>query len=144
MRHANLIPLTHDHHHALAACRRLRLAAEESEAARVQGAGAFLEFFETDGVTHFREEEELLFPLIVDEADAQETLSRVMIEHLRLHAAVKELSDATATAAPPSGSMTRVAALLESHIRFEEKVVFPLIEHMAGEEGLKHLFHAFQ
>ena len=139
MRDASLIPLTHDHHHALAACRRLRLAADESESARALGARAFLEFFGTDGVAHFREEEELLFPLIVEDEDALATLSRVMIEHLRLHAAVRHLSDESVTASPSSTSMVRVATLLEDHVRFEEKVVFPLIELTVGEEGLRAL-----
>lgn len=139
MRDASLIPLTHDHHHALAACRRLRLAGEEIETARVQGAQAFLEFFSTDAVAHFREEEELLFPLVIDEEEAQETLSRVMMEHLRLHAAVSDLSVETAATTPSPQSMRHVAEMLEHHIRFEEKVVFPLIELMVGDEGLRHL-----
>lgn len=142
MRDASLIPLTHDHHHALAACRQLRLAADADQSERSQAARVFLEFFGTDTVAHFREEEELLFPLVIHEEDAQEALSRVMIEHLRLHAAVMDLKDETTTAVPSSESMSNVAALLESHIRFEEKVVFPLIELMVGEEGLRQLLLA--
>ena len=139
MRDASLIPLTHDHHHALAACRSLRLAAEQSETERLLGAQAFLEFFSSDAIAHFREEEELLFPLVIDEADAEATLSRVMLEHLRLHAAVRSLSTEVGTAAPSPGTMSHVAELLKRHVMFEEKVVFPLIELRAGEEGLRQL-----
>lgn len=67
-RHDALIPLTHDHHHALARARRLRLAAA-SENGEEQRAAAeeFVEFFEGDSVLHFREEEEILFPLVIGE-----------------------------------------------------------------------------
>ena len=139
MRNESLVPLTHDHHHALAACRRLRLAAEKSEAERLQGAQAFVEFFSTDAIAHFREEEERLFPLVIDEPDAEATLSRVMLEHLRLHAAVRSLSTEVGPAAPSPETMRHVAELLKRHIMFEEKVVFPLIELMAGEESLRQL-----
>jgi hypothetical protein len=47
-RHPNLIPLTHDHHHALAHARRLRVAAGGTREDRSEQAREFLYFFRTD------------------------------------------------------------------------------------------------
>jgi hemerythrin superfamily protein len=115
------------------------LAAEEGEGARSLGARAFLDFFGSDGITHFRDEEEQVFPFIVEIDDAQLTLQRVLIEHVKIHAAVRDLRSETDASGPSSTSMARVATLLESHIRFEEKVVFPLVELLMGEEELRLL-----
>lgn len=132
-RHDSLIPLTHDHHHALAALRRLRLAADKGAEDRAAQTAEFLEFFRTDTIAHFRVEEEEVFPLIVDAPEANGTLEQVLVEHLRIHAAVRSLREELDGGAPTSGAMTRVASLLENHIRFEEKIVFPIIETIAGD-----------
>jgi hypothetical protein len=83
-RHPALIPLSHDHHHALVEVRRLRRAADIPESAAV--ATEFLRFFAGETVEHFREEEELLFPLVVDFDEARELLVQALLEHQRLHA----------------------------------------------------------
>jgi hemerythrin-like domain-containing protein len=140
MRDENLLPLTHDHHHTLAAIRRLRVAAhEEDSAQRSAAAGTFLDHFSSDTLNHFREEEEELFPLVVGHNDAREPLTRVMIEHVEIHQAVRLMRQELETGEPSATSMTGVAELLEAHIRFEEKVLFPLIEKLVGAEGLKEI-----
>ena len=64
-RHAQLIPLTHDHHHALAHARQLRIAATADDPESLPDVVArFLDAYETELVPHFREEEELLLPLL--------------------------------------------------------------------------------
>lgn len=129
-RHDSLIPLTHDHHHALAQARRLRLAAEQSEEERLHQARQFVDFFESDTLRHFREEEELVFPFVVDEVDVEPVLTRIMMEHLRIHAVVRALKSELERDAPEAATMSRLAVLLEEHIRLEEKTLFPLIERM--------------
>ena len=92
-RHDALIPLTHDHHHALARARRLRLAAASGNGEEQRAAAKeFVEFFEDDSLLHFREEEEILFPLVIDRSDAPiELLSRLLLEHVRMHRLVGRL-----------------------------------------------------
>ena len=126
MRHDALIPLTHDHHHALAHARRLRLAATGSDEERGAEVSAFLDFYRADTLLHFREEEEVIFPLLIDVEEAQEPLSRLMMEHLRIHALVHDLE----VGADPS-TMKTLAETLENHIRFEEKTLFPMVERCA-------------
>ena len=125
-----LKPLSHDHHHALAAARRLRLAADGVDAQAE--AVTFLRFFTEESVRHFREEEERLFPLVVDHEEAQPLVVKALLEHQQLHAMAARL--ARGEMAP----MPDLALLLERHVRFEERELFPLIERLVGD-GLSAL-----
>jgi hemerythrin-like domain-containing protein len=138
-RHESLIPLTHDHHHALAQARRLRISAEGDEQQRLTQAREFVDFFDSHTLTHFREEEEIVFPLVVDEPDAVPLLTRLLMEHVRLHAFALGLRSELRRGAPSGAVMKRLAALLESHIRLEEKALFPLIERMVPGDLLGEL-----
>ena len=131
-RHERLIPLTHDHHHALGHARRLKLAANEPDTERLRRADEFLAFFESETLDHFREEEEQVFPLVVDETEAEPVLVQLMMEHLRIHSLVHALTAEVAAGAPSGESLAMIGAFLEEHIRFEEKTAFPLIERLAG------------
>jgi mannose-6-phosphate isomerase-like protein (cupin superfamily) len=119
-----LIPLSHDHHHALVAARRLRRAAGGVDAH--EEAAAFSRFFADESVRHFREEEERLFPLVADSGEARPLVVRALLEHQQLHAFAARL--ASEDLAP----MHDLAALLEAHVRFEERELFPLIERLAA------------
>jgi iron-sulfur cluster repair protein YtfE (RIC family) len=136
-RHESLMPLTHDHHHALAQARRLREAAGEDDAGRARQTREFVDFFASETVEHFREEEEVIFPLVVEEPDGEPVLARLLIEHVRIHMLVTLLrSDSDDGGAPRPDLMTRVAALLEEHIRTEEKVLFPMIQELVPASRL--------
>jgi hypothetical protein len=102
-RHPALIPLSHDHHHALVEARRLRLAADTPESAAV--ATAFLRFFAGETVEHFREEEELLFPRVVDFEEAGELLVQALLEHQRLYALTARLQQIVTTSGAADGVM---------------------------------------
>lgn len=124
-RHPALTPLSHDHHHALAAARRLRLAADAGDASAE--AAAFARFFAEESVRHFRDEEERLFPLVAHSEEAQPLVVRALLEHQQLHALARQL------ASGESGPMRELAELLEAHVRFEERELFPLIERLLGD-----------
>lgn len=137
-RHDALIPLTHDHHHALARARRLRLAAG-SEDARA-AADEFLEFFEDQALLHFREEEEILFPLVIDREDAPvDLISRLLLEHVRMHRLVGRLRAELEGGAPAPGTLEAIGGLLAAHIRAEESELFPAIEQLVTEEDLRSI-----
>ena len=129
-RHDSLIPLTHDHHHALSQARCMQLAADSAPDGRLAQTREFLQFFETDTVAHFQEEEESVFPMVIDEEEAQPFLSRAMLDHLRIYAFVRLLRSEIARGDVSGVTMTRLAETLQHHIRFEEKVLFPMIERM--------------
>lgn len=123
-RNRALVPLSHDHHHALVAARRLRDALNEDAPAE---AAAFSRFFAEESVRHFREEEEQLFPLVADSEEAKPLITRALLEHQQLHALAGRLANGDQTL------IRDVAELLEAHVRFEERKLFPLIERLVGD-----------
>ena len=125
-RHPTLVAFSHDHHHGLVQARRLRGGAQAE--VRSVAAAAFLRFFGRETVEHFREEEERLFPLLAESDQARESLTRALLEHQRLHALVARLRDQVHAGEPEPALMAEVACLLEAHIRYEERELFPLIE----------------
>jgi quercetin dioxygenase-like cupin family protein/iron-sulfur cluster repair protein YtfE (RIC family) len=136
-RHAALVPLSHDHHHALVEARRLRRAAEGPDSAAA--ASDFLRFFASESVHHFRQEEELLFPLVVGCTEAREPLVRALLEHQRLHALAATLETRLADAEPVAAPMRELGESLEAHVRYEERELFPLIERLLGQSELAAL-----
>ena len=128
-RHSSLIPLSHDHHHALSEARRLRRAAEGDVAARRAAVGRFLRFFSEETVRHFREEEERLFPALVDAPDpAEELVVQALLDHQRLRALVARLDGDLAAGDAGAELMRELAERLENHIRLEERRLFPLAQ----------------
>ncbi len=85
---------------------------------------------------HFREEEEVVFPLVIDETEAQPVLAHVMMDHLRIHALVRTLRWELESRNVNDETMTNVVSATEEHIRFEENSVFPMIERLLPEEML--------
>jgi hemerythrin-like domain-containing protein len=139
-RHQALISLSHDHHEALVAARRLRRGADAPDPNAA--ITAFLRFFAASAVPHFREEEELLFPRVAGAKAARELVVQALLEHQRLHAAAAELKDLVARGSESpdvSGPMRELATLLKTHVRFEERQLFPLIEELLSEEALNTL-----
>jgi hemerythrin-like domain-containing protein len=135
-RHQGLIPLTHDHHHALAQARRLRVAAGDESQGLLHQSQEFLRFFETDTISHFRQEEECVFPLAVGDLQAKPVLAQVMIEHLEIHALAARLKAEVAAGRVTREAATQVAEALERHVRLEENTVFPLLERVVSDEQL--------
>jgi signal transduction histidine kinase len=136
-RHPSLVPLSHDHHHGLVQARRLRSAAAGDSATRASAAAEFLRFFAAETVRHFRDEEETIFPLLVDQVESPpELLGQVLLEHQRIHALVARLDDALAHGEAPAELMLELGETLESHIRLEERSLFPLIEEVVRDEAL--------
>ena len=124
------MPLTHDHHHALAQARRMLVAVGNREPdAQLAQAKEFLEFFSQETLQHFREEEEVLLPLWVEHVgDLPEPMQEILIEHVRIHAFVRKLSREVAAGVVNPESLRELGEALQSHIRKEENQVFPLIE----------------
>jgi mannose-6-phosphate isomerase-like protein (cupin superfamily) len=102
-----------------------------------------LAFFTSEAVAHFREEEELLFPRVVDVAETHELILLALLEHQRLHAAAAQLGDLIARGDSVDQEMRErmreLAAMLEGHVRLEERRLFPLIERVLPEETLRAL-----
>lgn len=135
-RHPSLVPLSHDHHHGLVVARRLRRAACEDE--RLRAAEAFVRFVEGEGGDHFREEEEVLFPLVVASLDGSpELVEQATLDHIHLRTAAVRLRQAQGS--PDAEALQALGRRLDAHIRLEERELFPLAERVLSESELQSL-----
>ena len=128
-RHPALQELSRDHHHALVVAHRLKRAdATSANEAR----GLFLEYWECDGRTHFREEEEVLLPSLARFAELdQPIIARVLLDHV----CIRRLADDVVADALVEDLHT-LGTELEQHVRREERELFPLIERSLPEPEL--------
>jgi hemerythrin-like domain-containing protein len=146
-RHPALRALSSDHHHGLVQARRLVLAGSNdlaNSATLLTTARAFLAFWERETRPHFRAEEEALLPAFARYADPdQPPIVRILIEHIRIRQLVATLEREVAGDTLAAPTMQTLGELLRAHIRYEEDVVFPLLEKVMPEEALAALPAAF-
>ena len=126
-----LTPLSHDHHRALFVALQLKRAEDGSAFA------VFEEFLAGEGGTHFEIEESILLPGWLDaDPDADpEGAERVRAEHRELREAGRRF----AATEPTAAELHELGELLDRHIRFEERELFPAIEARLDEASLSEL-----
>jgi hemerythrin-like domain-containing protein len=151
MRHPSLTPLSHDHHHALALALRCRKQAlGQLKPLGLQGlrerADEVRSFYARDLISHFRAEEEVLFPLVQSLVpESRPLIDQLLHEHQLIRSAIPELERAVGL----GKAMFDLGDLLERHIRKEERELFPLFEkHVeskdaeAAGEGIKEILQS--
>ena len=117
-RTVELSPLSRDHHVALEHALRLRRA---SAGNLTQVVAAFLAFLSGPGRAHFAQEEQVLAPELP--ADGAALGRRMAGEHERI------LSEAAALGITPDVRRAHaLGELLNRHVRFEERELFPVLE----------------
>jgi hemerythrin-like domain-containing protein len=133
-----------DHHHrGLVQARRLRKAATGDEAnPPEETAEAFLEFWQEGTTAHFREEEEVLLPVLAryrEDLLGQHSVVEMLLQHARIRGLVMGLSDEVKVGGVRPQTLGSIGELLEAHIRLEEREVFPTIEEALPEETLREV-----
>lgn len=133
-RTAALEGLSRDHHLALVVAQKLeRATVDTAPIAR----DAFLSYWESEGRHHLRSEEEVLLPACARYLDiGDEVVVRVRVEHGDLRRRAAELE---ADTAPPLHEIRSLGELLRGHVRYEERVLFRLIEQVVPEPELAAL-----
>ena len=130
-----LQPLSRDHLQALLAAKRLREATDAS------AGEEFLAFWEDDGRHHFRVEEEVLLPgWALHAAVDRGAVARMLEDHLAIRRGA--LRVAAGEAGPEE--LVALGQLLDDHVRFEERQLFPLIEAALDVEQLARLAVAIE
>jgi hemerythrin-like domain-containing protein len=130
--------LSHQHHQGLFAALQLKRAGRETA---VEARQVFLEFYARDGARHFRAEEELLLPAFARHTSVDDpAIVRVLTEHVDLRGRGQDLER---SADPDPATLRELGERLESHIRFEERVLFPMIEEALPVDELERLGAAF-
>jgi hypothetical protein len=142
-RHDALHPLSHDHQNALARALRLRRVRDGDETERRAERDSFVEFAATRLEPHFVEEEALLaraVALAPEVAQLEQAHERMLDDHARLRESFDVLR---ATPDVPAGErLHEIGELLTTHVRFEERELFELLQQTFQGERLTELVDA--
>jgi iron-sulfur cluster repair protein YtfE (RIC family) len=124
LRNENLIPLSHQHQHALALCVRIERASPIPEPDLEAWRQEIEQLFQAEIHIHFAAEEQVLFPA----AGRFEELNALIQDLLADHATLRETFGRRNTL-----SAQEIAALaqgLAAHIRKEERLLFQRVQHL--------------
>jgi iron-sulfur cluster repair protein YtfE (RIC family) len=117
--------LSHDHHHGLQLCWKIRTGfSKQIEPDRIKKYSDW--FFKTYLKPHFELEEKHVFPILETENDL---VKRAITEHRRLKRLFKQTTDI-------EKSLGLIEEELEAHIRFEERILFVEIQKIATQDQL--------
>lgn len=126
-----LQPLSHDHHHALQLCWKIRTGLSKNIAPeRIQLYTDW--FFKNHLLQHFKLEEEMVFPVLETN---NELVKRALAEHQNLISLFTSEPKAQET-------LEKIEADLKAHIRFEERELFAEIQKRATETQLQKIAEA--
>lgn len=130
-RHEALQPFSREHFNGLVLARQLRDAAEADDEQRRQLAHRIDRTWDLELDPHFSDEEDSLEEIMTDAER-----NRLQSEHATLREAVR----AVAQGAPPASTdMLRLSELLQQHIRWEERELFPAVQARATPEQMKRI-----
>jgi hemerythrin-like domain-containing protein len=139
-RHEALERLSRDHHQALFQAMRLKRAVAD-DAGSV--AADFLDFWFGVGHLHFRAEEEVLLPAYSAYAEAsREEVVRVLVDHVEIRRLAHELG--ASKEGPPPDRLHELGERLDAHVRYEERVLLPLIESALPDDELARVARALE
>ena len=142
LRDPNLVPLSHQHQHALALCVRIGKAFEEvHDTPDVHRWEAeIVQLYDQEISFHFLCEEKILFPVADDFEELQQLVDELRIEHTLLRRNVERARAHHFTVT----DLQVFTATLSEHIRKEERQLFEEIQHLVPVEQLQQLGIAMQ
>lgn len=134
-RDPRLVPLSHDHHTALARARDVTLALDGVVEQDLDTLAARLsDFFENDLTRHFEQEEKYLLPPFALRVGADHELVRQLKqEHADIRAHAARLNDASI---PVAERLNAWGTAIRDHVRFEERELFAAMQEELSEAEL--------
>jgi hemerythrin-like domain-containing protein len=141
LRDPNLIPLSHQHHNALAMCvlARRSLREDASPANVAQLARRAIDRYELELVNHFEIEEQILFPAIETALGKLSLVALLIAQHRQVEDLIAQLRSA-----PTAALLERLCGLLTGHIRREESDLFQVAQSRLPEPILRELGAAIE
>lgn len=136
LRHESLVHLSRDHHDGLLLAQQIleqRRTMLPDWPKDFQGRVAYVvTFFQEHLRSHFKAEEEILFPLILRHIPtAKDLITDLLGDHRLMEVIVQGFS--RKGFAPSQERLHEFGRTLEAHIRKEERKLFPLFEEQASE-----------
>lgn len=136
-RHESLQPLSRHHMEGLFVALKLsRAGTDESRMSTEEIVEDARDFWNPGGQEHFREEEEIVLPAYAEYANINDSvIVEMLLEHVTLRLGMNKLLNNELS----EEEMRDLGKQLESHIRKEERIIFPMIEKALPEEKLQQL-----
>lgn len=135
LRHKSLIPLSHQHQHALALCVRIERASPIASADLGAWQAEIEQHFEYEIKVHLAAEEAVLFPCAREFPE----LISVVEELLADHAALRELFSQVQKRRMSRDGLQPFARQLSAHVRKEERGLFEEMQKLLTPEQLDDL-----
>lgn len=137
IRHRSLVPLSHDHHLGLVAAQRLKRGDPAYRDMTIEAS--IDELWRTELAEHFEQEETYLFSLELSGA-CRAMVDRALDEHARMRALIANVARGERV----DETARELGALLEKHIRFEERELFEALQEEVGEERMEEVGRAIE
>ena len=127
-RNENIAKLSRDHHASLMFCWKLRQGIKrEVDVKRMQDYVSY--FLNQHFIPHFQEEEDILFTPIKDEK-----VQKAIDDHVIIKMKVADISQFGS-----NEDLTALADLVDAHVRYEERILFPHLERELSDGQLEHI-----
>ena len=136
-RHPALAHLSSDHHDALRLARSLQDASRDGESAAKRALQRLAEQWRGELLGHFAWEERWFGRLLGDAPEAAQLLA----EHWALRQHIEALVDGKVDR-HIGDRLGHVGALLQAHVRWEERVLMPVVERAASDTDLAQMQHS--
>jgi hemerythrin-like domain-containing protein len=142
LRDKNLIPLSHQHQHALALCVRIGKAfADEGATPDVHPwEQEIVKQFDEEILFHFHAEDKVLFPAADQHEQLQELVDSLRIEHTLIRRNVERARARQFTVT----DLQVFTATLSEHIRKEERLLFEQMQQLLSPEELNRVGREMQ
>jgi len=138
LRDKNLIPLSHQHRHALALCVRIERASPIAESEVAAWLAEVAQHFRSEVQFHFAAEESVVFRA----ARRVGELDTLIDELLADHAALREQFASAEAGGMTSAELSLFAQRLSAHIRKEERQLFERMQELMDARELSSLGQA--
>jgi hemerythrin-like domain-containing protein len=129
-RNPHIVKLSKDHHFTLLFCWKIRNGLKfEAEPSRIK---MYIQYFwKYHMQPHFREEETILFAPVKDEA-----VKKALKEHADI---AQQINNLNANEHISPGELLTLADMVDNHVRYEERELFPHMEKVLSEEQLESI-----
>jgi iron-sulfur cluster repair protein YtfE (RIC family) len=135
LRDKNLIPLSHQHQHALALCVRIDRASPIPDADLDAWQTEIEQLFRSEIEIHFVAEEQVIFPV----ARGFESLTSLVEDLLSDHAALRKGFGLAADRKMSAVDLSAFGQRLAAHIRKEERQLFERLQDRMSQKELAHI-----
>ncbi|HEX4664096.1 MAG TPA: hemerythrin domain-containing protein [Candidatus Sulfotelmatobacter sp.] len=132
LRDRNLIPLSHQHQHALALCVRIDRASPVGDADLAAWQAEIAQLFQGEIRVHFAAEENILFPAARRFPELNPLVEELLLEHFMLRESFAEAEARTVS----SSQLSAFARCMSGHIRKEERQLFERMQELMTQEEL--------